>query len=292
MSIIVQDKGHVVPYSRFVFAGGEVQVKVKIHGQSSHDIKIYAILKNSDDVMELFLATDAIRNQVSADTPIHLIMPYVPYARQDRVVNRGEALSIRVFCNLINSQDYASVTIHDPHSDVTSALLKNVNVLNQTEVMRANLPFGETPIRELTPKAAFNAAKRLEEWAKNVVLVAPDAGAIKKITDVANAIGFEHIVRADKKRDTKTLEILETVVYSDHVGNKDFLIVDDICDGGRTFLELAKVLRPLTNGKIILYVTHGIFSRGLGAFKGVIDEVYCDNSFEQFRPNTNLMNQN
>jgi ribose-phosphate pyrophosphokinase len=68
-------------------------------------------------------------------------------------------------------------------------------------------------------------------------------------------------------------------VYSEHVRDHNFLIVDDICDGGRTFIELAKVLRPLTNGSIFLYVTHGIFSQGLDVFKGVIDHIYTANLF-------------
>ncbi|HCW17254.1 MAG TPA: phosphoribosylpyrophosphate synthetase, partial [Achromobacter sp.] len=42
------------------------------------------------------------------------------------------------------------------------------------------------------------------------------------------------------------------------------LVVDDICDGGRTFLELASALRDTTRQPVYLYVTHGIFSKGLG----------------------------
>jgi ribose-phosphate pyrophosphokinase len=59
--------------------------------------------------------------------------------------------------------------------------------------------------------------------------------------------------------------------------NKRFLIVDDICDGGRTFTELAKVLKKWTDMPVDLYVTHGIFSKGMSVFDGLIDNIYCAN---------------
>ena len=107
---------------------------------------------------------------------------------------------------------------------------------------------------------------------KNAVLVAPDAGAIKKVLKVAQVTGLP-MVRADKIRDVNTGAITETVVYSDHIKDKSFLIVDDICDGGRTFIELEKVLRPLTDAYVYLYVTHGIFSKGLEPL-GCFNKVY------------------
>ena len=57
------------------------------------------------------------------------------------------------------------------------------------------------------------------------------------------------------------------------------MIVDDICDGGRTFTALATELRNITSGPIFLYVTHGIFSHGLDVFKGLIDKIYVANPF-------------
>jgi ribose-phosphate pyrophosphokinase len=293
MSIKVFDaNGAAIEVRIFNFKGGEVQVRV----DSSHVrdyYKIRADITCSDDVMALLLVTDALRHMDPA-VKIDLDLPYVPYARQDRVMNPGEALSIKVFCDLINAQNYNSVFIWDPHSDVTPALLKRVAVMPQEKLLMCDM---DLIIGELDyTKYLKSGLRRQEAGAQaykdrmdNIVLVSPDAGANKKIFKVAQECGFKHVVRADKERNVETNEITRTVVYSDHIGDKDFLIVDDICDGGRTFIELAKVLRPLTNGKIILYVTHGIFSYGLGPFKGLIDEVYCAHSFGKFVENVNLM---
>jgi len=121
------------------------------------------------------------------------------------------------------------------------------------------------------------------------ILVAPDAGALKKVSSIAKALGTQW-VRADKSRDPATGEITGTVVYSEHVGQRDFLIVDDICDGGRTFIALAEALRPLTDGRVYLYVTHGIFSSGYDALTAAIDGIYTANSFRPAGENPKVIN--
>jgi ribose-phosphate pyrophosphokinase len=242
-----------VVYERLKFSGGEIQVRVKSTISKGEELDIDAFLFSSDDIMELVLLVDALRRAAGAHIKIRLICPYLPYARQDRVCASGESLALKVMCDIINGLDFTTVTVWDVHSDVALALLNNVfNV----------------------PQKAFVSRVK---WT-NTVLVAPDAGAIKKTLETAKELGLP-MVRADKIRSVEDGSITGTSVYSEHIGDKDFLIVDDICDGGRTFIELAKVLRPLTNGKIYLYVTHGIFSKGLEVFDGLIDGIYTANSF-------------
>jgi len=242
-----------VVYERLKFSGGEIQVRVKSTIGKGEELGIDAFLFSSDDIMELVLLVDALRRAAGAHIKIHLICPYLPYARQDRVCAAGESLALKVMCDIINGLDFTTVTVWDVHSDVALALLNNAYNVHQ---------------REFVSRVRRNDA----------VLVAPDAGAIKKTLETAKALGMP-MVRADKIRSVEDGSITGTVVYSEHIGDKDFLIVDDICDGGRTFIELAKVLRPLTNGKIYLYITHGIFSKGLEVFDGLIDGIYTANPF-------------
>ncbi|MEQ2351952.1 phosphoribosyltransferase family protein [Pseudoalteromonas piscicida] len=101
---------------------------------------------------------------------------------------------------------------------------------------------------------------------------------VKKTLKIAQHFGGEvEVIQAQKVRNLKTGEIVQTQVLGE-VKGKDLLIVDDICDGGRTFTELAKVLKAQGANSIALYVTHGIFSQGLGVFSGLIDTVYTTNS--------------
>ena len=253
----------------FVFNGGEVQVKLPPDGikrmmwrnQALTTIKILAHLRNSQDIMELLMVTDALRRElVGMQIPIHVQIPYFPYARQDRVCDRGEALGVKVVADLINSQNYASVTIWDPHSDVTPALLNNCHVIESYMF-----------VDKIFSRSDFDKA--------NKILVSPDAGANKKVQKVAQVLRVPDVVRADKTRDVATGKITGTVAYTEHVGDKDFLILDDICDGGRTFVELARTLSEKTDGKIYLYVTHGIFSAGFNELSHFIDHIYTANSF-------------
>lgn len=244
-------------YSVLAFSGGEVHVRILEPNEAPGQLfEITARLHGSVEIMELLLLTDALR-RMSAGARIRLVCPYFPYARQDRVCASGEALSLRVVADLINAQGYESVEVWDAHSDVTGAVLNRM----------VSLP-------------ALHFVRQLDLLAKadKPILVAPDAGALKKVSSIAKTLGLQW-VRADKSRDPKSGEITGTVVYSDHVGPRHFLIVDDICDGGRTFIALAEALRPLTDGKVCLYVTHGIFSAGYDALTAAIDVIYTANTF-------------
>lgn len=217
--------------------------------------------KSNDDLIDLLLLTDAVRRYYFPRVvELSLTMDYLPYARQDRVCNPGESLSVKVIANLINSQGYARVICKDLHSDVSAALINNlINVDMNT--------------------LAWSLGKL-----SHTILVSPDAGANKKVLNFAKKHGFADVVRADKTRNTATGEILGTKVFSEHVGDHNFLILDDMCDGGRTFIELAKELRKLTTGQIYLYVTHGLFTKGADIFNGVIDRIYTSNLMGQPHP--------
>jgi ribose-phosphate pyrophosphokinase len=261
---ITDNFGNEIGYSLLKFSGGELQPRVDRGIKEPDRVRITSRLTSSDSIMELILGVDAIRRSGRKDSSLDLICPYLPYARQDRVCAAGESLALKVMCDIINDLGFSNVYVWDPHSEVSLALLNNVCSVSQDYFVAQLLRSRFSPKRE----------------GVNLHLVAPDAGSLKKIYVVSKQTKLP-IVRADKTRDPNTGEITGTVVYSESVGSDDFLIVDDICDGGRTFIELAKELRPLTTGKIYLYVTHGIFSKGLDVFNGLIDHVYTAHPFPE-----------
>jgi ribose-phosphate pyrophosphokinase len=244
----------------FLFPGGEVGVKVEHVASGCTCLLIDARIRNSNDLVELLLVNDAIRRQGYCG-PIDLFLPYVPYARQDRVCNPGEPLSLKVFCDLINSAKFDNVIIVDPHSDVCSALLDRVSVIEQLKIVR------EFP----------DLCKRIEE---GMFVISPDAGANKKAFKIAKHLNAKNFVRCDKVRDLQTGDIKETIVYHEDFNQSDVCIFDDICDGGRTFIEIAAQLKKKNCGKVVLFVTHGIFSKGLCAlYDNGIDEIYTTDSW-------------
>lgn len=257
IEIVTGDEGYIIPYTLMKFSGGEIQVRIDKQCCWYSSVGLTTNITSSDILMELLLVTDALRRLDVKH--ISLTCKYFPYARQDRVCSPGESLSVKVVCDIINSQHYDSVTIWDAHSDVTPALLNNCyNVDCSGFVYR--LPYN------------------------NTVLIAPDAGAVKKVFKVAQKFKLPMIV-AEKIRSPDTGEIFETKCdLPEEYCYHDILIVDDICDGGRTFVELSKVLSTKTTGNHSLYVTHGIFSKGFEELKEWFDAIYTPNSFVEDVP--------
>lgn len=245
---------------RFVFSGGEVQVRWPVATlRGAQAITLYAPIASSNDLMAVMLSVDAFRRNTLHCPPITLVIPYFPYARQDRVCAEGEALSLTVVASMINSLGCVRVVICDPHSDVTPALVNNVQVITQANWMA-------------TAKKIYR-----NKCLRDKVIVAPDQGASKKTAQLA-AQENRPFVQATKVRDPKTGAITDTQLHGD-VAGKACLIADDICDGGRTFLALSNVLREQGATQVDLLVTHGIFSQGLAPFVGVIDHIFTTDSF-------------
>ena len=252
MSITVNN----TPIKAFNFKAGECHVSIA-NIEIGKVTSVIAYLYSSDNIMQLMMIIDAIRRQ-SANTKIDLTVPYFPYARQDRVCNDGEAFSVFVMANMINSLECNSVTVYDPHSTITTDLINNVRVVSQSDI--------------LTNSVVINDIKE-----KGLVLASPDNGAAKKTQDFAEGNNID-VIYCTKSRDVRTGKITATNI-PDGVEDKSFIIIDDICDGGRTFIELAKALKKAGANDLYLYVTHGIFSKGLDVLKESFIHVYCYHTF-------------
>jgi ribose-phosphate pyrophosphokinase len=110
-------------------------------------------------------------------------------------------------------------------------------------------------------------------------LVSPDAGASKKIHKLAQELNINNIVACMKERDVKTGELLSFKTTAEHLNDKTYFIVDDICDGEGTFAGTAEMLKRLGASKVVLTVSHGIFSKGDQI--GYIDAIYTTDSYRK-----------
>lgn len=221
------------------FPGGEEYIrlpsKLPIHGAN---IIIQPNIRSSKEVMQLLMLNDALRIYAHRNAIFTLDLGYLPYARQDRVCAKGESFSLRVFCKLINSLEFDEVKVADCHSDVGLALLNNLTHYSQLKCI-----VDDEDIYEMIRSCD--------------VVVAPDAGATKKALEVANHFG-KPLVQCLKTRENGKI----SVRVLDDISDKKAVVVDDICDGGGTFLALASALRGEEPKELNLYVTHGIFSNG------------------------------
>jgi ribose-phosphate pyrophosphokinase len=216
---------------------------------------------NSFKDLELIITANQCLREFGIDD-VNLYTPYFLGGRSDRKFGEGQTNYLKnVICPIINSQKFNKVVVMDPHSDVLEACLDNFVKIGNFELVE----FALNDIND-----------------KNVTLVSPDAGAYKKIFDVATKFSIENIITATKVRDMKTGNILHTDVPGiDQHNDVKYVIVDDICDGGRTFIEIAKTIHNVRpTAKIYLVVTHGIFSAGFKSLFEYFEGIYCTNSID------------
>lgn len=277
--ITLKTRTNTVELKWWTFPGGERNVKiVDIKDIDGRDLFVTCKFENSNDLIDMLLLVNAIRNVDIVglnQIDIFLDIPYFPFARQDRVMTDGEPFALQVAVQLIKACKFKTVTVMDPHSDVLTGMFEP----------------GELKI---VPQWKLWAPIMNSPSSQNTALVSPDAGAQKKIHKLSNAIyelsrGELYIpaIEASKRRDPATGEIVETVINHDHLNMyKTLFVVDDICDGGRTFIELAKAIRTKGyTGELILCVTHGIFSKGIEPLFQVYDKVFTLNNMN---PSVNL----
>jgi len=248
--------GKEIQFESFTFSGGEPHLKINPNFNTEESVTITHRLNSFNDLGLLCLALDALkRMQVKiAD----LYIPYFPAARQDRVMIKGEPLSVKVYADIINSLGFKKVIVFDAHSEVTPAVLNNCEVITNHKFI----------------------AEVIDKIGNETILISPDGGALKKIHKVSEFLGGIEVVECSKSRNVKTGKLSGFKVYADDLQGRDCLIVDDICDGGGTFIGLADELKNKNAGKLYLAVSHGIFSKGFDELGKSFEKIYTTNSFK------------
>lgn len=254
-----------IDYKISKFPDGQQTVDIvdTYFGPTKPTVQIRSRMNDFKDLELILCATQALRNL--GITEIELFVPYFLGGRSDRLFQYGGIHYLKqVIVPIINSQRYSKVIVFDPHSDVLEALITNFAKTNNSKLV----------------KFALEKIDNKNDARDRICLVSPDAGAYKKIFDVAKEFQIDNIITANKVRDVKSGEIIRTEIPGlDHHKDLNYVIVDDICDGGRTFIELAKVMKDSRpTAKLYLVVSHGIFSKGLEELSQYFDGIFTTDS--------------
>jgi ribose-phosphate pyrophosphokinase len=191
----------------------------------------------------------------------YLDMPYCPHARQDRVKGEEDTFTLKYFTEVINSLGFDEVTILDPHSPVSEALIDNV--------------FIESP-----QKYIENIIYAIEQDGSELILFFPDAGASKRYASMFPEYKY---IYGNKIRTWETGEIVGTEIvnpFNVDLKDKTILMIDDICSKGTTFFKSAEALQSYNVGDIYLWVTHceNTILEGQVLTSGLIKTVFTTNS--------------
>jgi ribose-phosphate pyrophosphokinase len=251
-----------IPINQWKFPGGEIGVKIDLTPTLMDTDVRYNIrmdFEGSDDIMCLLNTCDALRHAGVPRCAIVVHMPYLPYARQDRVCHPGESYALDVFVSLLKTAYCDTFSVCDAHSDVAEQLFE-----------KHGLGFYD--------RAQYLCARELPDFD---VLIAPDKGANQKASKhIQINHSYTELVCLSKTRTP------DGIVYDDYPFDTirgNVCVVDDLCDYGGTFIALGKMLeRTQPNiSKLSLYVTHGLLGKGTDELKKYYDSIYVYNLMNQ-----------
>lgn len=212
-----------IKVERKTFPDGELYIRIK------EDVKDkpLTIISNltPTNFLELLFCVDAAKR--AGAILKRLIIPYLSYARQDKLYCPGEAVSGEVVCSVLNLLNLPVVVfdIHNP-AILKSSHLRNVSLLPHL-------------VKSL-PKA-------------NYLVASPDAGGKSRAAEIAKILKAPLIVMKKSKSSGKI-----KVKLMDKVKGKDILLVDDMISTGGTIIQATKVLKLNGAKTVFCIITHGL----------------------------------
>lgn len=214
------------------------------------EVKVICSITDSLTMMHLLQCSNALDNLFVKKKV--LAIPYLMAARFDRLMQHGDSIDLKVVSDLINACGFEKVYLFDVHSDTSTMLIKNaVNISN------------ESLVAEYTKEDA--------------ILICPDAGAVKKVGKYFDwNKSIADVVYCNKSRDLSNGNLTLNVLTPEKCEDRNCVIIDDLCDGGGTFLGIASQIKPK---HLTLIVTHGVFSKGTKLFEGIFDKIIVSDSF-------------
>lgn len=234
-----------IPFTTTVFPDSTSQIwKVDLLG-NTHEInfQILWLFENEAELFHILQLTKLL--QVEFKGVVVLDAPYLPYARQDKEISNQTTWALHLLAELLKSSGIKEVTTFDQHSSI---YFKNTSPV---EFHRAII--------------------------NHDIICFPDKGARTRYPHL-----FEKpFVYCDKVRNQLTgqIEGLSLNLNDQELSGKSIIIIDDLCDGGGTFIQVARALKNYSPLSIDLCVSHGLFSNGKQIlYDAGINQVFTTNS--------------
>ena len=222
------------------FANGEIFVRFEesVRGSDAFVLQSHPQPLN-DWLMEQLLMIDALKR--GSAKRITAILPFYPYARQDKKHRGREPISARLVADLFKAAGAHRLVSVDLHTDQIQGFFDG-----PVDHMHA-LPILTKHIQE-----NYNL--------DNIVVVSPDAGRVKESEKWANQLGGAPLAFIHKTRD---IDVANKVTANRVVGDvegRTCVLLDDMIDTGGTIAGAVQVLKNAGAGDVIIATTHGVFS--------------------------------
>ena len=217
------------------------------------DVIVKCRITNATELFLLMQLSDILKRQCMEVSILEIY--YLMGMRCDRLFDINRPFTLSIVADVINSLKATTVYIYEPHS---ARCLKMIN-------------------HSFAPYLTSYITSMLVVQNKDMLLVAPDKGSI-------NRYGGRHFaVVCDKARNESTGELQGfRATPKEDVAGRDLLVMDDLCDGGGTFIGLAPKLRELNPKSLSLLVTHAIQKQGIDKVAAVYDKMYITDTYKDW----------
>lgn len=238
-----------IQYDALTFPDGEVQIFLKEFNRKE-DVCVICRITNATDLFILAQVADILkRNGVIYCFQIKYLMGM----RMDRVMDFTRPFTLKIVADIINSMEPAFVQIIEPHSERT---------LIEIKTSEAHAFFEESDFdKYLVVFPDAGAAERYREWKCDKVICS-------KIRDAntGKLTGF-------------SVENPSTIISSE----KPLMVVDDLCDGGGTFVGIAKAIREVKEDvSLSITVTHMVNRKGIENLSEHFDKVFFTDTYKEW----------
>lgn len=242
-------------FNYFSFPDGQPHISFPEPIDRKEGVRIVCRIRNEEELFKLRLVAD-VANRCSHVEEIEIL--YLMAARTDRILSFEEPFTLKMVAEDINKIG-ARVLIHEPHSD------ESLRLINRGIAKRAL-------VNEI-----LYGNKYIED---NTTIVYPDKGAYLRYSWMYKA--FNSLVcrktRNPKDGSLSGFSIINPELYKEG----PMIVLDDLCDGGGTFLGIEEKLRVLNPPSITLAVTHAVQKKGIERVAEVYDKVIITNSYEDW----------
>ncbi|MBM4253138.1 MAG: hypothetical protein FJ146_14290 [Deltaproteobacteria bacterium] len=217
------------------------------HGNDLSNLRVLWLFEGEHELAQLLQLVYLLRSLYGSRIELHA--PYLPYARQDKPVSNSSTWAVHLLDKLIREAGIEKVRVFDQHSQC----------------------FFESESAESFHKSVIN----------HDLICFPDKGAWQRYNHLHVSAYGSRYVWCEKVRDQLTGAITAHTLHTmgHQIKGARICIVDDLCDGGRTFVEVAAKLRAEQVAAVDLVVSHGLFSLGKDVLHNAgIDTIYTTNS--------------
>lgn len=219
------------------FPDGETYLRIHSVVERRHCILLANLFRPDGKILPLQFIAHTLRSLGAAS--VGLVAPYLCYMRQDKVFHTGEALTSRIFANIISSTVDWLATV-DPH-------LHRYKSLNEIYSIGAH---------------AISGTPALHQWIAAqpgpLLLVGPDAESRQWVAALAHATGHPFIVGEKLRRGDRDVQV--RLPRDPRIATTTAVIVDDVIASGHTVLETIAALKTAGAPRVVCAAVHGVFA--------------------------------